>query len=186
MKKKIKNCAFIDSQNLHMAISKLGWKIDYKKFRIYLKEHYSVKKAYMFMGFKPEEQQLYNYLQDAGFTLIFKPILELKNGKVKGNCDAELVLQVMIDYERYDKAVIISGDGDFHCLIQYLQEQDKLATVLVPTHRNCSSLIKKLLKGNLTLVSDLKKKIRMKSERNSKKKREQPLQDRTRKDNSHS
>jgi uncharacterized LabA/DUF88 family protein len=139
------NYAFIDANNLYMAISQLGWKIDYKRFRIYLKEHYKVKKAYMFLGFKPSEQQMYNFLQDAGFTLIFKPILELKNGEVKGNCDAELVLQAMIDYKLYHQAIIVSGDGDFHCLIKYLQEKNKLKTVLVPSEKACSILIKKLL-----------------------------------------
>ena len=159
MVKLLENYAFIDAQNLHIAIGNLGWKLDYNRFRIYLKEHYKVKKAYMFMGFKPDEQQMYNFLQDSGFTLIFIPILELKNGTVKGNCDAELVLQVMIDFKKYKKAIIVSGDGDFHCLIKYLQEQKKLETVLVPSEKNCSMLIKKLLKGNLNLVSDLKKKI---------------------------
>jgi len=138
-----KNYAFIDAQNLHMAIDEMGWKLDYRRFSIYLKEHYGIKKAYMFMGFKPSEQQMYNFLQDAGFTLIFKPILELKSGEVKGNCDAELVLQAMIDFRKYNKAVIVSGDGDFHCLIKYLQEQKKLLTVLVPSQKNCSRLIKK-------------------------------------------
>jgi len=163
--KKIKNYAFIDAQNLHMAIDEMGWKIDYKRFRIYLKEHYNVEKAYMFMGFKPAEQQMYNFLQDAGFTLIFKPILELKSGEVKGNCDAELVLQAMIDYKYYDKAIIVSGDGDFHCLVKYLQEKEKLETVLVPTAKNCSILIKKALMGDLTLVSDLRKKLEYKKRR---------------------
>ncbi len=160
--KKSENYAFIDAQNLHMAISQLGWKIDYKRFRTYLREHYDVKKAYMFMGFKPDEQQMYSFLQDAGFNLIFKPILELKNGEVKGNCDAELVLQAMIDFKRYKKAIIVTGDGDFHCLIKYLQEQKKLETVLVPSAKNCSSLIKKIVKGDLSLVSDLKNKIEYK------------------------
>ena len=160
--KEQKNYAFIDAQNLHMAISELGWKIDYKRFRLYLKEHYGVKKAYMFMGFKPDEQQMYSFLQDVGFNLIFKPILELKNGEVKGNCDAELVLQAMIDYKRYKKAIIVTGDGDFHCLIKYLQEQKKLETVLVPSEKNCSSLIRKIVKGDLSLVSDLRNKIEYK------------------------
>ena len=158
----MKNFAFIDSQNLHMAILQLGWKIDYKRFRQYLRDRYKIEKAYMFMGFKPDEQQLYNFLQEAGFVLIFKPVLELKNGEVKGNCDAELVLQAMIDYKKYDKALIVSGDGDFHCLLKYLQEKNKLETVLVPTSKNCSSLIRKLVKGNLALVSDLRKKIEYK------------------------
>jgi uncharacterized LabA/DUF88 family protein len=170
--KTLSNYAFIDAQNLHMAIKEIGWKIDYKRLRIYLKEHHRVIKAYMFMGFKPDEQQLYNYLQDSGYTLIFKTILELKNGKVKGNCDAELVLQAMIDFEKYKKAVIVSGDGDFHCLIKYLKECNKLKTVLVPSSKNCSSLIKRILGGNLSLVSDLKHKIEYKNKK-------MPLQDKT-------
>lgn len=169
MTKKPVNYAFIDAQNLHMAIDKMGWRLDYKRFRVYLGEHYHVKKAYMFMGFKPDEQQMYNFLQDAGFTLIFKPILELKNGKVKGNCDAELVLQAMIDYKYYKKAIIVSGDGDFHCLVKYLQEKKKLATVLVPTAKNCSVLIKRIVEGKLTLVSDLRKKLEYKKVRKKKK-----------------
>lgn len=159
MKGKLKNYAFIDAQNLHMAIGEMGWKIDYCRFRVYLKEHYKVEKAFMFMGYKPKEQQMYNFLQAAGFILVFKPILELKDGRVKGNCDAEMVLQTMIEYKNYKKAVIVSGDGDFYCLIKYLQEKDKLLTVLVPSAKNCSSLIKQVVEGNLSLVSDLKSKI---------------------------
>ena len=76
MKKKSNNYAFIDGQNLYLAIQELGWKLDYKKFRIYLREKYAVDKAYMFMGFLPANQELYNFLQTVGFVLIFKPVLE--------------------------------------------------------------------------------------------------------------
>lgn len=170
MNKEAQNYAFIDAQNLHIAINQLGWKIDYMRFRKYLKEHYKVKKAYMFMGFKPDEQQMYNFLQEAGFTLIFKPILELKNGNIKGNCDAELVLQTMIDFKKYNQAIIVSGDGDFHCLIKYLQEKNKLKTVLAPSSKNCSSLISKILKGNLSLISDLRNKLEYKKRASSRRK----------------
>lgn len=172
-----KNFAFIDGQNLHMGIRDLGWKIDYKKFRVYLKEHYDVEKVYMFMGYKPTEQQLYNFLQEVGYILVFKPILVLKDGKVKGNCDAELVLQAMIEFQNYQKAVIITGDGDFYCLIKYLQEKDKLLTVLAPSSKNCSSLIRTIVQGDLSLVSDLRKKIQY---------RKAPLPDGPEKDASHS
>jgi len=76
MKKKSNNYAFIDGQNLYLAIQELGWKLDYKKFRIYLREKYAIEKAYMFMGFLPANQELYNFLQTVGFVLIFKPVLE--------------------------------------------------------------------------------------------------------------
>ena len=153
------NYAFIDGPNLHMAITEFGWKIDYKRFRIYLAEHYNVVKAYIFMGYRKEEQQMYDFFVSSGFELIFKPVLELKDGQVKGNCDAELVLQAMIDYKRYRKAIIVTGDGDFYCLIKYLQGKGKLQTVLAPTLKNCSSLIRRALKGNFGLISDLRKKI---------------------------
>lgn len=177
MKRKKKNYAFIDAQNLHMAIGHLGWKIDYQKFRVYLNEHYGVAKAYMFMGFKPSEQEMYTFLQEAGFILVFKPLLELKSGEVKGNCDTELVLQVMTDFHDYHQAVLVTGDGDFYCLIKYLIEKKKLKTVLAPSARNCSVLISGIVEGNLALVSDLRKKIEYRTYK--RKKRKKPLQDGT-------
>ena len=159
MKNDLNNYAFIDAQNLYLALRELGWKMDYKRFRVYLKEKYGVQKAYMFMGFLPENQELYNFLQSVGFILTFKPVLELKSGKVKGNVDAELVLQVMIDYVNYHQAIIVTGDGDFYCLVKYLMNHDKLAKVLAPSPRNCSSLLKKVAKDKIAMVCDLQKKL---------------------------
>lgn len=162
MEKRINNFAFIDGQNLYLAIRDLNWKIDYRRFRTYLKEKYEVSTAYMFMGFLPSNQELYKFLQTAGFILIFKPILGDKDHKVKGNVDAELVLQAMIDIKEYDKAVIITGDGDFYCLVKHLDLNDKLARVLAPSPENCSSLLKKVAGNKIAFVSDLKSKIEYK------------------------
>ena len=88
---------------------------------------------------------LYTELQKAGYICIFKPTLEIKKdgkAKVKGNVDAELVLRAMIEYPNYEKAVIVSGDGDFYCLIEYLIKQNKLGKIIVPNNR-FSSLLKK-------------------------------------------
>jgi len=134
MKNDQNNFAFIDSQNLYLGVKELGWKIDYKKFRVYLKEKYGTGKAYMFLGYLAENHELYRFLQEAGFILIFKPILEKDNRPIKGNCDAELVLHTMIQFNNYQSAVIITGDGDFYCLVKYLKEQGKLAKVLAPSN----------------------------------------------------
>ena len=91
MKKPRNNFAFIDSQNVNLGVQELGWKLDFKKFRIYLKEKYSVRKAYLFIGYLPENQNLYRSLQEFGYVLIFKPIMRNSDGEVKGNVDAELV-----------------------------------------------------------------------------------------------
>jgi len=68
---------------LNLGIQKLGWKLDYKKFRIYLKEKYSVRKTYIFIGFVSLNQKLYDSLQEAGFFLKFKPTVPDENGKIK-------------------------------------------------------------------------------------------------------
>lgn len=159
MQKPQNNYAFIDSQNLYLAIKELGWKLDYKRFRVYLKEKYGVRKAYMFIGYLPQNQELYNFLQEVGFILVFKPILEIENRPVKGNCDAELVLHTITTYKQYEKALIITGDGDFYCLVKYLYDHNKLLKVLAPSRENCSNLLRKVAKKKLSIVSDLKKKL---------------------------
>lgn len=144
MQKQQKNFAFIDSTNLHKGVAgTLGWNLDYVKFRKLLAERYGVKKAYMFMGYIPTNVSMYNDIQRKGYEIIFKPTIPTEKA-TKGNCDAELVLQAMIDYKEYEKAVIVTGDGDFHCLIDYLQKQNKLEAVISPNVKWCSSLIKRL------------------------------------------
>jgi len=162
MKKTQNNYAFIDSQNLYLGIKELGWKLDYKKFRVYLKEKYSVSKAFMCIGFIFDNQSLYQFLQEAGFILVFKTTV-VRSKRVKGNVDAELVLQAMIEYSNYDQAVIISGDGDFCCLVNYLRQHNKLAKVLVPSADNSSSLLRKAARKRVALLSDLKYKLKYKN-----------------------
>jgi uncharacterized LabA/DUF88 family protein len=153
------NYAFIDSQNVYLSIKSLGWSINWKRFRVYLKEHYGVTTAYLFIGYVEGNNGLYSELQEAGFICIFKPVLTYKDGKVKGNVDAELVLHTMIQYVNFDKAVIITGDGDFYCLVQYLLENNKLQTVLIPNKNKYSALLKRFAKKDIAFMNDLKGKI---------------------------
>ena len=158
MYKKEKNDAFIDNQNVHKAIQDLGWKIDWAKLRIYLKEKYSVETAYMFIGYIAGNENFYTALQDKGYILVFKPTLQYQDGIIKGNCDAELVLNCMIEYENFDKAIIVSGDGDFHCLIEYLAKKQKLLKVGIPNRNKYSALLRKFAQ-HFFFVSDLRNKL---------------------------
>lgn len=130
------NYAFIDSQNLNLGVRSLGWKIDYRKFRLYLKNKHNVDQAFLFIGLVASNQNLYTQLQKAGFILVFKPTIRyFENGKetVKGNVDAELVLHAAaIQYQNYRRAIIVSGDGDFACLAEFLAEKDKLSHIITP------------------------------------------------------
>lgn len=141
-----KNYAFIDSQNLNLAVRDCGWALDFKRFHVYLRDKYKVKKAFLFIGYVAGNEALYTELQEAGYIIIFKPTLEYKKeGEkyTKGNVDAELVLHAMIEYSNYDKAIIVSGDGDFHCLIEYLEKKKKLLRLLIPNQKKYSRLFLK-------------------------------------------
>lgn len=153
------NFAFIDSTNLYLGIRKLGWALDTKRFRVYLREKYGITQAYMFLGFSDLQQDLYRSLQEQGYVLIFKPVMRLPDGKMKGDCDAELVLQAMIDLDKYDKAVIVTGDGDFYCLVNHLKRLGKLERVLAPSQDSCSSLLSRAAGTHVAFISDLKPKL---------------------------
>ena len=142
--------AFIDSQNLNVGTQKFGWKMDWQKFRRFLTDKYGVTKAYMFIGYVPEFEPLYEQLHEAGYAIVLKPTYDMTKpqpdpdspeGKqaeedkkpVKGNIDADLVLWAMKEISNYDKAILVSGDGDFYSLVEYLESKKRLAHILTPS-----------------------------------------------------
>lgn len=152
------NYAFIDSQNLNLGIKQQGWSLDFKRFKKYLSDKFGVTKAFLFIGYISTNQDLYTALQKYGYILIFKPTLFLPGGKVKGNVDAELVLQAMIEFSNYDKAVIVSGDGDFYCLVNYLNQNNKLLKIVIPDRRGYSSLLRKFA-PDMMFLNDMRYKL---------------------------
>lgn len=163
MATKEKNFAYIDGQNLHLGVKALGWELDYYKFRVYLEEKYDITLVYLFIGYKPQNKNLYRFLKRCGYLLIFKPIIRSKN-EIKGNIDANLILQVMIDYhyQRFNKALIATSDGDFYCLIKYLYDNKRLKAVLSPHYKICSSLLKMVAREKINFMSNLKERLKYK------------------------
>lgn len=147
--------AFIDSQNLNLGVQKAGWKLDWKKFRDYLQKEHNVSRAYLFIGYIQEYEDMYNQLHELGYLIVLKPTIEMnasassddskdkevKKPIVKGNIDAELVLYAMKEMPNYHQAIIVSGDGDFYCLAEYLADKKRLKHLMTP-NRQYSSLLK--------------------------------------------
>jgi hypothetical protein len=52
------NYAFIDSQNLNLSIHKQGWALRFRKFRQYLRDKYSITRAFLFIGYVYETASL--------------------------------------------------------------------------------------------------------------------------------
>ena len=159
--------AFIDAQNLNLGVRSQGWRLDWRKFRQYLRNKYKVSEAYLFIGYKEGNETLYTGMQKMGYIVVLKSTMELPDKTVKGNVDAELVLHSMIQYKNYSKAIIVSGDGDFYCLVEYLEKQGKLLTVLAP-NKHYSGLLRRynkhivridLLRSSLEFMGIKKAKI---------------------------
>lgn len=160
--------SFIDSQNLNLGTSKdlyrgdkiiyKGWKLDFKKFRRYLFDKFRVTRAFLFIGYLNENQKLYQQLKIDGFDLVFKPTVTDIHGKTKGNVDAELVLHASaIEFSNYDQAVIVSGDGDFRCLHEFLENRGKLKAIIIPNVKTASSLLKVFEKYQRPIIFDREK-----------------------------
>lgn len=139
----------------------MGWKLEYRRFRVWLKEKFGVARAYIFLGLVPKYKNLYLKLQEAGFDLVFKEITYDSGGKVKGNCDSELVLKATVDYfeKRFNKIVLVSSDGDYACLVRFLKEKDSVCSVVSPANK-CSFLLRKL-NTPLTYLNTQRGKIEM-------------------------
>lgn len=134
---------YIDGNNLYRAAKELGFDLDYKKFRGWLRQKYNPQSVYLFIGLIPARSIFYQHLQECGFILIFKQTISIK-GTVKGNCDAELVLKSVSDFytKTFDSCILITGDGDFGCLVEFFRDSNALSGVLSPSEKRCSILIK--------------------------------------------
>lgn len=134
---------YIDGNNLYRSAKELGFEIDYKKFRGWLRQKYDPSSVYLFIGLVPDRTKFYEYLQECGFILIFKQTISVGGG-VKGNCDAELVLKTVSDF--YTKAcescILITGDGDFGCVVEFLKENNAIDRIIAPDEKKCSILLK--------------------------------------------
>lgn len=150
---------YIDGANLHKGSVELGFALDYKKFRGWLRQKFGVTKVYLFIGLVAKHTKLYEYLQECGYILIFKETTTNVHGQVKGNCDAEIVLKVVSDfYEKItDRFVLVTGDGDFRCLVDFLLEKKVETHVLAPNKQKCSILLKRTNASMLNLAEHFHK-----------------------------
>ena len=146
-----KNIAFIDGQNLYMATARREvdpWRINLARFRVYLEQKYDVSRAYYHLGYMQEEhQELYEQIQNAGFVIVFKKHNSVMAGLKKGNVDSDIIFYAMKRLhkkEDFEKIIIVSGDGDYKLLVDFLIEENKFSKILFPDKKFASSLYKQL------------------------------------------
>lgn len=175
MKIKENNFAFIDGQNLYYRTKYLDWSFDYGRFRIYLKDKYHIQKAFIFLGYIESQNCVYETLRDFGYEIIFKEVARDNNGKIKGNVDVDLTLHSLIKTSEYHKAIIVTSDGDFSPLINYLDSIGKFENAISVTKRETSFLLRKDCgwKRSIKYIEDIRHLVEKVNE--SKKEKRLPL-----------
>lgn len=149
------NIAYIDATNLDRSLKTLGWKMDYTKFRVWLKEKYKIERAYVFIGLIPKYKDLYTYLQSCGFELEFKDVV-YSRGIPKGNCDSDLLMKACCDLYEGDlnRAVIVASDGDYAPLVKVLMSKGRLMVILSPAIASKCSILLKRTNASIAYIHD--------------------------------
>ena len=137
--------AYIDASNLKFGIEQSGWKLDYKSFRSWLRDKFGVSRVVLFLGLIQDNADLYNYLQSIGYDISFKPTITSKEGRTKGNIDGELILTIAKDFyeNKLERVVLVSGDGDYHCVVEFLKEKKIPVSIVSPNKKYLSLLLKR-------------------------------------------
>ncbi|MEJ0053442.1 MAG: NYN domain-containing protein [bacterium] len=108
--------------------------------------------------------RFYRKLEEFGYTLFLKPVksYEQEDGSTrrKANCDVDMTFRLMKEEESLDRALILSGDGDFLPVLKHLKERGKEVLVLSRGPRTAKEL-KQFAGSNFRDFEYLRERLRM-------------------------
>ena len=123
---------FVDVQNLYYTARHLyGSKVN---FGAILKETVGDRKliraiAYAVKAQMPEEGTFFDALNKSGFEVKLKDLQTFVDGTKKADWDVGLAMDVIRMAPNIDAVILVSGDGDYIPLVEYLQNHGKLVEV---------------------------------------------------------
>lgn len=124
---------FVDGNNLYGAQKKLGWTVDFNKLISFASsDGQLIDATYFTPTTSKTNPHIANMISRAGFSVVSKPATEDKSsGEIyKANMDIELAVNVILSMPVYDKAVLVTGDGDFEYILSILRTYGKLFTII--------------------------------------------------------
>ncbi len=157
---------FIDVQNLyytarHLYSSKVN-------FGAILKEVISGRKliramAYVVKAQIPEEKAFFEALSKSGFEVKTKELQIFADGTKKGDWDVGLAMDIIKMAPALDSVVLVSGDGDYVPLVEYLQNHGKLVEVAAFGRSSSQNLVSKV--DDFLDLDSIKQKVLLKYSR---------------------
>lgn len=142
---------FIDAANTFYAQHTLGWKISYEKLMKYFKKECGKDtKCFIYAAYdesKQSEQKFLDMLDINGYILRIKAIKKIKvaahRDKHKGNLDMELAFEMADLADKYDTAILMSGDSDFSVPIDRIKKEGKRIIVMSTRGRISRELLER-------------------------------------------
>lgn len=138
----MKTYAFIDASNIIYGARAEGWFIDQKKLFRYLKDKYSISKAFFYYGKdskSPKKESFLKKLKQFGYTLRVKEVKRFGT-RTKANCDVDLTMDILLKIKEYNQAIVLTGDGDFAPLLTYLISQRKKIVIISSPKRTAKEI----------------------------------------------
>lgn len=133
----VRSGVFVDVQNVQETFERQGREVRYDALQrnlIIMGKH--ERQSYKFVAFVPyrrddeRRQRLIDALSFQGYRVVSKPVRERMDGSIKANMDIEMTLEILSMAEALDEIIIVTGDGDFCALVDYLSKKGKRIVVV--------------------------------------------------------
>ena len=101
--RRIKTYAFIDASNIIYGAREEGWFIDQKNLFAYLKNKFSISKAFFYYGKdsnSKRKQKFLDKLEQFGYMLRVKEVKRYGT-RTKANCDVDLTMDMLLMMKEY-------------------------------------------------------------------------------------
>jgi uncharacterized LabA/DUF88 family protein len=159
---------FIDGDNLFfLQKDDLGWRIDFQKFIEFCKQYGDIEAATYYLGTTGDafdKKAFYSRLASFGYKVVSRPIKEIRtpNGDTvyKSNLDMIMVRDMCLAISHYDSVVLVTGDGDFDCILETLAAAGKKFKI-ISTKRFASSIMKQMAGMDFVDLHEYRKELEL-------------------------
>lgn len=138
---------FVDVQNLYMCVKSVFGhaKINYKALRDFLTRDGALVKMVAFTCYDPENRSQVDFMHALalmGYRIVAKPLKRMPDGNIKASMDMEMALEILTSAPYFDELILVTGDGDFAPLVDYLARMGKIIKVIGPDRLTSPDLIR--------------------------------------------
>ena len=159
-----KNFAFIDATNIIYGASDSGWRMDFKKLYRYLKDRFNVSRILYFAGRDKDnlkQLKFYKKLESFGYELYLVPVKVFRDGRKKADVDSRMTFEMMLHKDQYRKTIVMTGDGDFFWILEYLIKIGKIVK-LIAHQKSTAKELKQLFRGDFIPLNSIRHMIELK------------------------